>query len=182
MKDILHRLALVETTGRTSDRPRTAYESARPPKVPMVTVDVTTLVQAPLDATFAAMADHAALGAHMGGSSRLLTPGSEDPNGLGAVREIRSGGVRFVEEIVAFDAPHSYRYLILSCTLPIRHHKGEVTLVAEPDGTRIHWTSVFSIGVPLLGRHLEPLAARQARRGFGAILRGVQRTAEGSAD
>ena len=44
--------------------------------------------------------------------------GNVNPNGLGALREVRNGMLCFEEEITAFDPPHAYEYRILSLRGP----------------------------------------------------------------
>jgi uncharacterized protein YndB with AHSA1/START domain len=65
-------------------------------------------LDAPPDAVFAILADHARYDRFDGiRRSVLVSPGDPDPNGLGAVRRIWVGPLRFEEEITAYLASRS---------------------------------------------------------------------------
>ena len=87
--------------------------------------------------------------------------GNFNPNGLGALREVRNGMLCFEEEITAFDPPHAYEYRILSLRgplnlkLPFQHESGRLELHDLNGKTRVVWTSRFHFSVPLIGRWIE---------------------------
>ena len=87
--------------------------------------------------------------------------GNFNPNGLGALREVRNGMLCFEEEITAFDPPHAYEYRILSLRgplnfkLPFHHENGRLELHDLNGKTRVVWTSRFHFSVPLIGRWIE---------------------------
>jgi len=79
--------------------------------------------------------------------ARLERDGSPTPDGVGAIRVL---GVKPSkpakvnrEEVVAFDAPTHFGYVLLS-GLPLDDYRADVTLSATPDGgTHITWESRF---------------------------------------
>lgn len=136
-------------------------------------------------AVFAAISDHVAFLSGGGVACRLLRDGEATRDGIGAVREVRTGGLVFIEDIVAFEPPRHLAYVIRSLTLagrtlPIRHERGWMEVARGHDGTRVDWRSRFEVTVPLLGPALAPLVAARIQRGFDAMLaRAARRLAAG---
>jgi len=91
-------------------------------------------------------------------SCKLIKEGVDDRNGVGAVREILAGRVRFVEEILVFEAPNKIEYKIIECSLPFEHKLGRIDLIDRGEGTELHWVSTFRLKVPLIGGLLSRLA------------------------
>jgi len=135
---------------------------------------------APPESVFEILADHAHYDRFDGiRRSQLVKEGSPDANGLGAVRWIWLGPLRFQEEVTAYEAPSRLDYRITDVKgLPFSHEGGSIRL--EPDGTGTHalWTSVFEIPIPLVGSALDRIFATQLAKGFGRTL---ERSAELSA-
>lgn len=132
-------------------------------------------------AVFAAVSDHAGFIAGRGLVCRLARAGQTSPNGLGAVREVRSGPVTLTEAITAWmpDAGYDYRIQRVRLgplPLPFAHELGEVRLVADAGGTRVTWRSRFRVPLPGVGAALEARLAAGGTRAFAALLR---RAAEG---
>jgi uncharacterized protein YndB with AHSA1/START domain len=134
-------------------------------------------LDAPPDAVFAILADHARYDRFDGiRRSVLVNPGDPDPNGLGAVRRIWVGPLRFEEEITAFEPPRRLDYLIRDVKpLPIRHEGASIRLQADGAGTHAVWTSSFEIPTPVIGRAMDRNLQGQFKRGFAHML---ERSAE----
>lgn len=136
---------------------------------------------------FAALADHAAFLSGGGLQCRLLREGDATRDGVGAVREVRSDGLLFVEDIVAFEPPRHFAYVIRSLTwrggpaLPIRHERGWIDLARDGDGARVDWRSRFEVTLPLLGPLLAPLVAARIRGGFDRQLARAARSLDARA-
>jgi uncharacterized protein YndB with AHSA1/START domain len=134
-------------------------------------------LDAPPDAVFAILADHARYNRFDGvRRSELCRSGDPDPNGVGAVRRLWVGPLRFEEQITAFDPPHCLGYVIRDVkTLPFVHEGASIRL--EPDGAGTHavWTSSFEIPIPLIGRAMDRVFTGQLERGFAHML---ERSAE----
>jgi polyketide cyclase/dehydrase/lipid transport protein len=79
------------------------------------------------------------------------------PDGVGAIRRLRSGrrGQRTtIEEVVAFEPPADGRARFayeLRSGLPLRDYHSEVTLESVGGGTRIRWVSTFDGAYPGVG-------------------------------
>ena len=97
-------------------------------------------------------------------SFALARPGADEPEGVGAVRELRSGRVTGRDEIVELVPDRRLSYAHTS-SLPVRDYRGDVDLEALPGGTRIRWTVAFDPKFPGTG----PLV-RRALDGFVAKL------------
>lgn len=68
--------------------------------------------------------------------------GEPAPHGVRAVRRFGSGRLVSREEVVAFDAPHHFAYVLLS-GLPLRGYRADVHLVPDGRGTEIEWSGGF---------------------------------------
>ena len=134
-------------------------------------------LDAPPDAVFDVLADHARYDRFDGvRRAELVTPGEHDRNGLGAVRWVWLGPLRFEEEITLFEPPTRLDYLIRGVrTLPFRHQGGSIRLVHVDGGTEAVWTSTFEIPIPIVGRVLDRMFALRLERGFAGVL---ERSAE----
>jgi uncharacterized protein YndB with AHSA1/START domain len=134
-------------------------------------------LDAPPEAVFEIVADHARYDRFDGiRRSELVEPGDPDPNGLGAVRWLWLGPLRFEEVITAFDPPRRFDYLIRQVkTLPVRHEGGSIRLEPDGTGTKAVWTSSFEIPIPVIGGAIDRIFQRQLERGFAHVL---ERSAE----
>ena len=98
-------------------------------------------------------------------SFELERPGAEEPEGVGAIRVLRSGRVTGRDEIVELVADRRFAYAHTS-SLPIRNYRGEVDLEPTSEGTAIRWVSTFDPKVPgtgpLLRRALDGFVAKLA--------------------
>ena len=104
-------------------------------------------------------------------------PGGPDPNGLGAVRVVRGGGLAVEERITGFEPPRRLEYRV-TAGAPVRGHRGEVRLEPDGDGTRVEWRVEFSPLVPGTGWLLRRAVERLVGRG----LEGLDRRATADAD
>ena len=94
----------------------------------------------------------------------LARPGAEEPEGVGAVRELRSGRITGRDEIVELVPDRRLSYAHTS-SLPVRDYRGDVDLEPAGEGTRIRWAVAFDPKFPGTG----PLV-RRALDGFVAKL------------
>ena len=85
--------------------------------------------------------------------------GTDDPNGVGAVRRIATPGPGpdIVEEVVTFEAPSVLGYKALSGT-PFPGYAGEVRLTPAGAGTRINYTISTTASFPLVKAPLVAIA------------------------
>jgi hypothetical protein len=75
-------------------------------------------------------------------SCEIERPGADEPEGVGAVRVLRSGRVTGRDEIVELVPDRRFSYTN-SSSLPVRNYRGDVDLEPVSDGTAIRWQSTF---------------------------------------
>ena len=116
--------------------------------------------------------------------SELVREGTEERNGLRALRRVHSWPLHFEEEITAFERPTRMDYLIRDVNAPMRHEGGSMVLTeTQPGGgTHIDWKSTFDFTTPGVGGVITLLAIPVVKFGFGQALRDVERLlAQGAA-
>jgi hypothetical protein len=75
--------------------------------------------------------------------AELEQPGSTDREGVGAIRRFRTSRIVSREEVVAFEPPHHFAYIMLS-GLPLVGYRADVTFEPHPAaGTVVRWRSTF---------------------------------------
>lgn len=107
-----------------------------------------------LPVVWAAVADHLAIaGWGPGVSVTMERLGEDDPNGVGAIRDIKlpGPGPHIREEITAFEPDRRLAYRALSGT-PFKDWRGEVEVAEHDGGTAIKWS--LSCTSPLPGTDL----------------------------
>jgi hypothetical protein len=130
---------------------------------------------APIDGVFELISDHGGYDRFIGvSSSALVREGEVEPNGLGAVRSITLGPIRFTEEITAFERPRRMDYLIREVNLPIEHDGGRIMLEPDGAGTRILWVSTFGVPIRWLGDPIGLALAGTLRLGFISLLEQIE--------
>jgi uncharacterized protein YndB with AHSA1/START domain len=141
----------------------------------MYEIRVSRTLQAPAEHVFELISDHENYKRFRGAtSSRLITEGREERNGLGAVRRIALGPIHFIEEITAFERPGRMDYLIREVNLPMRHEGGSILLTPRGERTDVLWTSRFETTSRLFGRGLGVVAVQALTRGFSGMLSQVE--------
>jgi uncharacterized protein YndB with AHSA1/START domain len=148
----------------------------------MRTVRVERRIPAPAERVFELLADHANYDRFRAiTGSELVSEGDPPPNGVGAMRRIRVGPIRFEEEITAYEPSSRLDYLIVRLNLPFDHRGGTMRLSEEEGGTRVEWISTFRIPIPVVGGLQERIWAPILTRGFRRVLEDVERMAAASA-
>ncbi len=152
----------------------------------MYQIEVREEIRAPIAAVFEALSDHERFFRGYGVKKSVVTTrGKTEKNGLGAIREIDALSFHFVEEVVAFERPTGFDYLIRRVTLfgralPMEHERGWLELEARGGVTQIVWRSRFTLGVPVIGKYIAKAMAPQAQRAFAGLLRQAKRELEAS--
>jgi uncharacterized protein YndB with AHSA1/START domain len=144
----------------------------------MAEIRVERTLEAPIDRVFDVLADHEGYKRFRAiGDAKLVREGESERNGLGAIRELAAGPIRFTEEITAFERPIRLDYLIREVNLPLDHDGGSIRFEAVDDGTAVLWTSTFTTPVPVVGGALGGLMAAALKRGFIRMLEDAERLA-----
>jgi uncharacterized protein YndB with AHSA1/START domain len=106
---------------------------------------------------------------------RLVKHGLEDRNGVGAVREVTAPGSVFTEEVIEFDPPRHFAYIVRSIAGPMAplapiHERGSIEVSPDGQKTRVDWHSKFGDSTPIAGWVLERLAGAAIRTVFLRLL------------
>lgn len=142
----------------------------------MVTIEVEQWFPASRSQVFEHLSDHERFLAAPGLVCRITAGGSPTRNGLGAVREVRTGGLCFRESITGFEPGESFDYHIdsmrlLGLPLSVRHDRGRLTFVDLANGTRVRWESTLTVQTPLIGTIIERDFHARASHAFSALLK-----------
>jgi uncharacterized protein YndB with AHSA1/START domain len=131
-------------------------------------IDVHAISTAPPERVWALLADATTWPSWSGfDAAEIEQPGTDDPQGVGALRRFRYGRIRSRERIVAFEPPRHVAYTLLS-GLPLRDYRGDVTLTpTDSGGTEITWQSRYRLKIPFTGGRVQ--------RGLGGF---IQETAD----
>ena len=123
-------------------------------------------VAAPPEAVWRVFTDHCGYTRWAGVQEVVLRQqGDPPPNGLGAIRVMRSRGIAVEEEITAFEPPKYLAYRLVG-GIPVRNYEAEVHLDPCDSGTRLTWHVRFDALIPFTGR----LLARLIESGLQDIL------------
>ncbi len=80
----------------------------------------------------------------------LEREGEPAPNGVGAIRVLRSVGPPLREEVIGFERPGRFSYRLLSGA-PVRDHVGTVSLEPAGAGTKVTYAVRTTPTVPVAG-------------------------------
>jgi uncharacterized protein YndB with AHSA1/START domain len=139
----------------------------------MIQIKLARQIAAPPEAVFEVLADHRGMvNWSMAREVVLRHEGDPPPNGVGAVRVIRAGGIAVEEEVTAFEPPKRMEYRVVA-GFPIRDHRGEVRLEPVGDGTRLVWEVQCRPRFPGTGWLLRPLLTRSVTQLADGLVRQV---------
>ncbi|WP_394221312.1 SRPBCC family protein [Alteromonas gracilis] len=143
----------------------------------MFSIHVERTINKPIQDVFAIISDHANYSQFKAiEQSNLIKEGTHEKNGLGAVREIISGGANLHEEIVAYEPPYKLGYKVIkSKPVPYDHQLGEITLKEKDGKTHVTWRSEGHITIFLLGSlYFDKQIQSVGSRAFGSILKQIE--------
>lgn len=145
----------------------------------MFKIKVERIVKKPINDVFEALSDHAGYGSFKAvGAAKLVTTGDEERNGVGALRVIQTGPVKFWERITAFERPTHMQYKIEKAKpIKMKHNKGVIDLKDLGDGTtHVTWVSEgrLMLPLPLIGRLFDRQMQKQGTVGFSSILKSIE--------
>ena len=143
----------------------------------MVQVHVERTIAASPERVFDWLADPANLTAAPLFLKAGWAKGSSGP-AVGALREITGVGMRFREEITAYDAPRSYSYRIMRSFPAFDHAGGTLTFTPSGDGTHVGWVTTHTVPARADGKVMEAVSSRLLRSSFLATLAGCAQALE----
>jgi uncharacterized protein YndB with AHSA1/START domain len=120
-------------------------------------------IDAPVERVWALVSDHVGWQEWSGAQEVVLRQqGDPAPNGLGAIRVLRRGGLALEEEVTGFDPPRRLEYRVCA-GIPVRECRSELRLEPSGAATRLSWAVQFRPLVPgtgwLLTRLIRPRLA-----------------------
>jgi uncharacterized protein YndB with AHSA1/START domain len=135
-------------------------------------------VAAPPSTVFEVLADHRNYSTINGRirSSTLEREGDPAPNGVGAIRVLKSFGPPLREEVVEFVPGERLVYRLLSGA-PLRDHVGTVTLTERTDGTNVTYRIDTTPTIPVIGRAAMPIVRTAVRQLFDGLAKESERRA-----
>jgi hypothetical protein len=143
----------------------------------MVEIHVERTIAAPVEQVFDWIADPVNLATAPLALRAGWTKGTSGP-GAGALRQVIGAGTYFLEEITAYDRPHSHSYLIIRSVPPFRHDGGTLTFTAADGGTHVDWLTNYTHPAWAGGKLLEAVSRPLLRSSFLAILNACARELE----
>lgn len=139
----------------------------------MQTLTVEHTIAAPVDKVFDWFADSDNFAAAKSVlKNRLVTPGSNSPYGVGAIRNVTWFFGRYTERITAHEAPNTLGWVIESGFPAIKHQGAELTFTDTPGGTRVALSTTAQAVVPFGADFLtRKLGFRVLAAGYRDVLR-----------
>jgi uncharacterized protein YndB with AHSA1/START domain len=131
-------------------------------------------VAAPPETVFEVLVDHRGYAAITPlRRSELEREGDPAPNGVGAIRVLRSVGPPLREEVLTYEEPHRFSYKLLSGA-PLEDHVGTVELTPQGSGTKVVYAVRTMPTVPVVGA----VVVAVAKQGVKQLLNGIVTEAE----
>lgn len=140
----------------------------------MASFTFTREAQAPPEVVFDVLTDHRRYAEITPlRKSELEREGEPAPNGVGAIRVLRSVGPPLREEVIVYEEPSRFSYKLLSGA-PLRDHVGTVELRPAGEGTHVTYAVRTTPTVPVVGG----VVVAVAKQGVKQLVDGIVREAE----
>ena len=142
----------------------------------------TRRIDAPIEVVWDVLTDHAAYRSWTPvPTSRLVTPGSSEPNGVDAVRFLGVGPLGTKEKVLVSEPPRHLAYTVVS-GLPVREYRADARLAeGDGNGTELEYTGSFRPLVPGTGPVLGLLIRTALSALVGSLARESERRARAAA-
>ena len=143
--------------------------------MPSFTLEKT--VAAPPSTVFEVLTDHRGYSAFSPiRSSTLEREGEPPPNGVGAIRVLKTLGPPIREEITEYVPGERFSYRLLSGA-PLRDHAVTVSFTEHGDGTRVSYLIDTTPTIPVIGRAAMPIVRTAVRQLFDGLAKESERRA-----
>jgi uncharacterized protein YndB with AHSA1/START domain len=142
----------------------------------MASFTLTSRIKAPIDVVFDVLTDHRGYAKFIPGLRvGIEQEGDPVPNGVGAIRVMRSVGPPIREQVTEYLKPTRFAYRLLSGA-PVRNHTGIVELADDGGGAT---NMVYRVETtPTVPGILGPGVVAFMRLGVGRLAGGVAKAAE----
>ncbi len=143
----------------------------------MPTFTLEKTIAAPPSTVFEVLTDHRGYSAITPiRSSTLEREGDPAPNGVGAIRAMKTVGPPIREEVVEYVPGERFVYKMLSGA-PLRDHVGTVVLTEHTGGTHATYRIDTTPTIPLIGRAAMPIVKMSVRQLFDGVATESERRA-----
>lgn len=117
---------------------------------------------------FGALDDHANMGSWLGTPVSIIK--RMDDGGVGTIRRIDAGVVKFDEEIVERDVPSRIVYRIVAGLPFLAHHRGEITIDSVGDNhSVVRWHVQLDLKLPGVSTLLGFALGHALKRGLARL-------------
>ncbi len=146
--------------------------------MPSQRVVLTACVQAPPEQIYDFFCDHESFGRIWPGEIRRIKDSDDpgNPNGVGSVRSIKLGPLKFEETHITCDRPLCIQYRVTRGG-PIKNHLGTIHFSPDGSATRIDYSIEFDPRVPLTGCLIARSLKRDWDRGIKPIITELEKAA-----
>ena len=103
------------------------------------------------------------------GDITILKPGKVHSQGLGAVRQVISGNMTIIEDIVGFESPNLFQYSSRNGSMPVNDFGGMLVLVPKDDGVLAKYEGGFNTRYFGTGRLFRFLFRRGQKTAFANL-------------
>jgi uncharacterized protein YndB with AHSA1/START domain len=143
----------------------------------MPTFTLEKTVAAPPSTVFEVLTDHRGYSAISPiRSSTLEREGDPAPNGVGAIRVLKTLGPPLREEILEYVPGERFVYRLLSGA-PLRDHVGTVVLTEHTGGTQVSYRIDTTPTIPVIGRAAMPIVKMSVRQLCDGVVQEAERRA-----
>ncbi|MGW4241892.1 SRPBCC family protein [Nocardia sp. NPDC004722] len=133
---------------------------------------IETLIEAPRSLVFEIFADRERSGEYLPVRTSLVSPGTVERQGVGAIHRIGFGPIRVREQITELVCGERVIYQVVG-GLPVRRHVGTIEFSDDEWGTRVRYTLEVQPSIPVS----ESLVAFLLRTTAGVVLSRARRAA-----
>lgn len=117
--------------------------------MPVNTIKMKQVFNAPVSEVFATLSDHNTFGKICGINMSRVVDGADGANGLGSVREIKIGILPGFEETITEFKPDEFIQYKITKGSPIKNHVGELRFSEEGGATTLDYTIELESKIPL---------------------------------
>lgn len=103
--------------------------------------------------------------------AELVRPGTETPNGVGALRRIWIGMFRYEEVITRSEPGVQLDYLVVTSRPPLEHKGGTIRFTPTATGCVVEWTSTYRVPIPIVGRLFGMVGGWRMAKAFDDAIR-----------
>ncbi len=144
--------------------------------MPSQTVKLQCHIKASPETVFDYFCDHELFGQIWPGEIKRIkdSDDSENPNGVGSVRQISIGPIKFEETHITCQRPTLIEYTVTRGS-PIKNHLGRINILAAEDGsTHIDYSIEFDPRIPCTGGLIASSLKKDWTKGIQPVIQALE--------